>query len=128
MSESRFASLPRPPYYAVVFSSQRTEGDHGYDSTAERMVELAATQPGFLGIEHARDGDGFGITVSYWESEAAIAAWKREAEHSEARRRGRAEWYARFELRVAKVERAYGNAAQAPAPPTPDAAAEETAR
>jgi heme-degrading monooxygenase HmoA len=113
MGDDRFAALPPPPYYTVIFSSRRREGDHGYDATAQRMVELAATQPGFLGIEHARDPDGFGITVSYWESEAAIAAWKRQVEHGEARRRGREDWYARFELRVARVERAYGGPRQA---------------
>jgi heme-degrading monooxygenase HmoA len=109
MGDERFATLPQPPYYAVIFSAQRHDGDQGYAAAAQRMVELAAAQPGYLGIEHARDADGFGITVSYWDSEAAIAAWKRHAEHSEARRRGRQDWYARFELRVARVERAYGS-------------------
>lgn len=113
MGDERFAALPPPPYYTVIFSSRRRDGDHGYDATAQRMVELAAAQPGFLGIEHARDPDGFGITVSYWDSEPAIVAWKRQAEHSEARRRGREDWYARFELRVARVERAYGGPSQA---------------
>ncbi len=74
MSDSGFAQLPPPPYYAVIFSSQRRDGDDGYAATAGRMVELAATQPGFLGIESTRGADGFGITVSYWESEDAIRA------------------------------------------------------
>ena len=74
---------------------------------AARMVELAQTMPGYLGIEAARNADGFGITVSYWESEEAIANWKKNAEHLEAQRRGRAEWYSQFEVRVAKVERSY---------------------
>ena len=71
------------------------------------MVELAAQQPGFLGVETVRDADGFGITVSYWESEEAIRNWKRHAEHTAARDRGRKEWYEHFELRIARVERAY---------------------
>jgi len=99
---------PKPPYYAVIFSNQRAEGDNGYGETADRMVELAETMPGYLGFETARGEDGFGISVSYWESEEAIANWKRQAEHLEAQRRGRAEWYESFTLRVAKVERAYG--------------------
>jgi heme-degrading monooxygenase HmoA len=72
------------------------------------MVELAATVPGFLGIDSARGADGFGITVSYWASEEAIRAWQRHAEHLEAQRLGRERWYERFELRVCRVERAYG--------------------
>ncbi|MDH5835414.1 antibiotic biosynthesis monooxygenase family protein [Luteimonas kalidii] len=108
MSPSAFARLPRPPYYAVIFSAQRTDGDHGYGETAARMVELAAQQPGFLGMESTRGEDGFGITVAYWESEEAIRAWRDHAEHAAARERGRAGWYSHFELRVARVERAYG--------------------
>ena len=108
MGMDGFAATPAPPYYAVIFSSQRSEGEGGYGAMAERMVELAALQPGYLGIESSRDADGFGITVSYWRSEADIVAWKANAEHSVARERGRAEWYQHFELRVARVERAYG--------------------
>ena len=103
-----FARTPKPPYYAVVFTSRRTDGDDGYGATADRMMELAATQPGYLGVETVRDATGFGITVSYWDSEAAIAAWRRDAEHTLAREKGRRDWYAHYELRVARVERAYG--------------------
>lgn len=108
MSVSAFASLPRPPYYAVIFSSKRRDGDHGYAETAQRMETLVAQQPGFLGAESTRDADGFGITVAYFESEEAIAGWRDNAEHAAARERGRNEWYEHFELRVARVERAYG--------------------
>jgi heme-degrading monooxygenase HmoA len=98
-----------PPYFAVIFSSVRTAADaDGYAAAADRMVELAATMPGFLGIDSARGDDGFGITVSYWDSEEAIRAWQRHAEHLEAQRLGRERWYERFELRVCRVERAYG--------------------
>lgn len=103
-----FAKLPPPPYYAVVFSSQRRDGDNGYGATSDRMVELAQQQPGFLGVESTRGDDGFGITVAYWDSEASIKAWRLHLEHTAARERGRAEWYRHFELRIAKVERAYG--------------------
>jgi len=102
------ASTPPPPYYAVIFSSQRTEGDRGYGAMADRMVELAAAQPGFLGVESVRGADGFGITVSFWDSEAAIAAWKAQAEHRGAQEGGKQTWYADYQLRVAKVERDYG--------------------
>ena len=78
---------------------------------AERMVELAAQQPGFLGAESARDAEGFGITVSYWATEEAIVSWRRHAEHRAAQEQGRAQWYAHFEVRVARVERAWGKPA-----------------
>ena len=100
------AKTPKPPYYAVIFTSLRTPGDNGYGQMAQRMLELSATMPGFLGIESARSTDGLGITVSYWRSEADIANWKQNAEHLVAQRLGQERWYADFALRVAKVERA----------------------
>jgi heme-degrading monooxygenase HmoA len=107
MLDSSFAQLPAPPYYAVIFSSRRTPGDQGYGAMADRMVELAQQQPGFLGVESARDAEGFGITVSYWENELSIRAWKNHAEHRIAQETGIQDWYQHYETRVAKVERAY---------------------
>ncbi|HKY89916.1 MAG TPA: antibiotic biosynthesis monooxygenase [Nevskiaceae bacterium] len=104
---SRFATTPTPPYYAVIFTSQHTDVDAGYAETAERMLRLAAEQPGYLGVETTCDPSGLGITVSYWESLEAVAGWRRHLEHREAQARGRREWYSHFELRVAKVERAH---------------------
>ena len=103
---SEVTKTPEPPYYAVIFSSHRTEDDNNYEEMAQRMVELAATQPGFLAIESAREG--LGITVSYWESLDAIAHWKKNAEHREAQRLGHQKGYARFRFRIARVEREYG--------------------
>lgn len=102
-----FAALPEPPYYAVIFSSRRSADDQGYDAMARRMVELAARQTGFLGVESARDAQGFGITVSYWRDQTSIAAWKGQAEHRIAQETGQTRWYEHFETRVALVERAY---------------------
>ncbi|SFV06718.1 antibiotic biosynthesis monooxygenase family protein [Alicyclobacillus macrosporangiidus] len=102
-----FARTPEPPYYAVVFTSMRTEGDRGYSVMAEEMVELARQQPGFLGVESVRDERGFGITVSYWASEEAIRLWKEHARHQLAQRLGRELWYEGFVTRVCKVERTY---------------------
>ncbi len=102
------AKTPNPPYYAVIFSAQRTDGDdEGYGQTAARMEALAKTMPGYLGFESARNEDGFGIAVSYWASEEAIKNWKQKAEHLEAQRRGVENWYSDYNTRVAKVERAY---------------------
>ena len=108
MPSTSFAKTPEPPYYAVIFSSQRSDGDQGYDAMAKRMVELAVDQPGFLAVESSRAADGFGITVSYWTDEAAISAWKRHAEHRVAQEQGRRDWYTHYRVRVARVERAYG--------------------
>jgi heme-degrading monooxygenase HmoA len=108
MTTSAFSKTPEPPYYAVIFSSLRTVGDNGYSQMAGRMVELASQQPGFLGAESVRGQDGFGITVSYWASAEAISSWKANIEHIAAQELGKTAWYDHYELRVAKVERAYG--------------------
>ncbi len=108
---SPFASTPAPPYYAVIFSSRRTEPDDGYGKMAARMVELASQQPGFLGAESTRGVDGFGITVSYWSSMEAVSAWKAHVEHLAAQDAGRRKWYEHYEVRIAKVEQAYGKPA-----------------
>lgn len=101
---SGIAKTPQPPYYAVIFSSQRTEGDRGYEKMADKMVELASQQRGFLGVESARD-EGIGITVSYWDSLESIKSWKENSSHRIAQEKGKTEWYKNFSLRVCKVER-----------------------
>jgi heme-degrading monooxygenase HmoA len=107
------APMAEPPYYAVVFASIRTPADQvGYDSTADRMVELASSQPGFLGIDSTRGADGLGITVSYWSSLESIDAWREQAEHRIAQAMGREKWYEHFSLRICRVERAYEFARQ----------------
>lgn len=100
------ACTPEPPYWAVIFTSRlRTPAD-GYEEAADRMLELAEQQPGFLGFEAARSD--VGISVSYWDSEDSVRAWKANAEHQEAQRQGRSDWYASFVVRVCRVDRAYG--------------------
>ena len=100
------ANTPPPPYYAVIFTSLRTDVAEGYHDTAQRMVELAEGQPGFLGVESARDG--VGITVSYWESLEAIRHWKQHTEHLLAQQKGRTNWYTEYKTRICLVERDYG--------------------
>jgi heme-degrading monooxygenase HmoA len=108
MSDSRFAQTPKPPYYAVIFSSKRNgRGELDYEAAADRMFALVQQQPGFLGVESTRDMEGFGITVAYFDSEANILQWRNHSEHAATRERGKREWYEHFEVRVAKVERAY---------------------
>jgi len=99
------SQTPTPPYYAVIFTSVRTKGDNGYAEMADRMVELARQQDGFLGVESARNE--IGITVSYWLDLESIQRWKEHAEHSIAREKGRNDWYQSFKVRIAKVERDY---------------------
>jgi heme-degrading monooxygenase HmoA len=99
------ANTPEPPYYAVIFTTTRTQADAGYTETAARMEALAAQQPGYLGIESA--SAELGITVSYWTSEEAIASWKANVDHTIARELGRSHFYSSYTLRVARVERAY---------------------
>jgi heme-degrading monooxygenase HmoA len=103
---SSIAETPKPPYYAVIFTSLRNDGDNGYGEMAAKMVELASAQPGFLGIESAREE--VGITVSYWSDLRSIEAWKSNAEHQQAQEKGRKEWYSSFRVRITKVEREYG--------------------
>jgi heme-degrading monooxygenase HmoA len=102
----KIAITPAPPYYAVIFTSLRTEGDNGYAETAQRMEELSAQQPGFLGIESARNE--LGITVSYWSSLQAIQNWKQNMEHLAAQQKGKEQWYSSYRIRICKVEREYG--------------------
>ncbi len=108
----RPAVTPEPPYYAVIFTSLRAEADRGYGAMADRMVEMASRQPGFLGVESVRDAEsGLGITVSYWADESSIRAWQENAQHRLAQEVGKQVWYADYQLRVARVERAYGGPA-----------------
>ena len=107
MSTTGFATTPEPPYYAVIFTSKRTEGDNGYDAMMERIAKLSVEQPGYLGRESVRGADGFGVTVVYYKDEASILAWKAQTQHAAAQRLGRERWYSHYEMRVCKVERAY---------------------
>ncbi len=101
-------NLPNPPYYAVIFVNQRTNDDgEGYSQMADRMVELAQQQPGFLGMESVREPAGKGITVSYWQDLEAIQNWKENLEHINARKLGKEKWYEDYQLQVAKIEHGY---------------------
>ncbi len=102
---SKIAKTKKPPYYAVIFTSHKRKGAHGYENTATRMIELAAQQPGFLGTESARTS--VGITVSYWADLESIKAWKENAEHIIAQEKGKELWYSEYKTRIAKVERDY---------------------
>lgn len=104
--QTMIANTPEPPYYAVIFTSVRTDIDEGYHETAIRMVELAQKQPRFLGYESARDS--VGITVSYWKDLESIRNWKLNTEHQEAQKSGWEKCYKNYKTRICRVERDYG--------------------
>lgn len=99
------ANTPKPPYYAVIFSSLRTGNNDGYEKMSEFIFDLALQQEGCLGVETTRDE--LGITVSYWRDEAAIIKWKENADHIVAKEKGRKDWYTQYKVRICKVERDY---------------------
>ena len=99
------AETPTPPYYAVIFTSIRTEGDNNYGDMAVRMILLTQDQDGFLGVENARNE--IGIMVSYWRDLESIKKWKENSEHKTTRENGRKLWYTSFKTRIAKVESNY---------------------
>jgi len=102
---SQIANTPKPPYYAVIFTSKKIDEDKGYGKMSDRMVELVSKQDGFLGFESARED--LGITVSYWKDEESIKKWKANLEHQEAQKSGKELWYKQYKIRIAKVERDY---------------------
>lgn len=101
---SKIANTPEPPYYAVIFTSVRTDGDNGYAEAAKRIFEIARQQPGFIGNEASRQD--IGVSVSYWKSLEAIRAWKEHPEHRKVQKMA-AVWYGESRIRVCKVERDY---------------------
>ncbi len=104
---SNLTSTPKPPYYAVIFASVKSNDLNDYSETAERMMQLAQAQPGFLGVDSA--SSAIGITVSYWSDIDSIKAWKQNAEHQEAQAQGKDRWYSAYTTRIAKVEHEYGS-------------------
>ena len=100
------AKTPQPPYYAVIFTSIRNDGDNGYSQMGEEMEKLVVKQPGFLGFESARNE--IGITVSYWKDLESIRKWKENTAHIVAQEKGKKTWYENYKVRIARVERDYG--------------------
>jgi len=98
------------PYYAVIFTSLRTAGEKGYNDMSKKMMDLAKNQPGFIGVESAREA--VGITVSYWETLEDIQQWRLHSEHKEARKQGKEIWYSEFKVRICQVLREYDFSAQ----------------
>ena len=101
----QFANSPKPPYYAVIFTSILSSDIDGYESTAEKMISLALNQSGFLGVESARNE--IGITVSYWSDLESISKWKNQLDHIQAQTLGKEKWYSSYKVRISRVEKEY---------------------
>lgn len=93
------------PYYAVIFTSTYHMLDDEYEGLDARLIAIAETIEGFIGMDSA--GGDFGISVSYWKSEEAILEWRNNADHQVAMKNGIAKWYDYYNVRVCKVERNY---------------------
>lgn len=91
-------------YYAVIFSSQRSNIDEGYAEMNDLVFDEIESQPGYLGYEANRGENGFGINVSYWKDMESIMNWKNNALHKKAKLKGIEKWYSSYRLRIAKVE------------------------
>ena len=103
------AKTPKPPYYAVIFTSINAEVDHTeHTAMYHRMVQVAEKHPGYLGIEPARNADGSGVAAVYWKDHESILAFARDPEHRIAKKKGREIWYSHYYIRICKVERDYG--------------------
>ena len=101
-------STPEPPYYVAIFTSQRSEDTNGFEEMAERMVELVRQQPGFLAMDSAGGANGIDIVISYWKDEESIRHWKQQMDHLKAQKSGRQRWMKNYQVRIGRVERAYG--------------------
>lgn len=100
-----FANTPKPPYYAVIFTSLRSDGDNGYSEMSEVIEALVKEQPGYIGMESARNE--VGITVCYWTDIDSIKAWSKNLVHMEAKQKGKTDWYKQYRVRISKVEVEY---------------------
>lgn len=104
---TRFAQMPTPPYYVVIFANQLSDTPEGYPEMLAKLEEIAKGMPGYIGRETARDATGFGMAISYWKDEASIKNWKEQTDHAMAQKSGQTRWYDHYVLRIAKVERHY---------------------
>lgn len=100
-----FANTPKPPYYAVIFTSVRTDGDNGYNDMSDKIEGLVKEQPGYLGMESVRNE--LGITVCYWQDMDSIKSWAKNTEHKQAKQKGKSMWYKEYKVRICKVEVEY---------------------
>ena len=97
------------PHAVCIFRSLRTDhSEREYGEWSDRMDELVATMPGYIGHTSFRDdATGSGVTISYFRSMAELVAWKNVPEHVEAQAFGRSSFYREYEIEVAEIVRHY---------------------
>jgi heme-degrading monooxygenase HmoA len=86
--------------FLVVFRNRkRADIDYpAYEAEADRMLELAQAQPGYVSFKSYVADDGEVLALSEWEDEAAARAWGQVAEHRAVQQRGRSTYYEDYTL------------------------------
>lgn len=100
-----YADTPKPPYYAVIFTSKLKDSPDGYDQMSDHIEDMIKDQDGYLGMESARNE--IGITVCYWKDIDSIKKWSENLDHKIAKEKGKAKWYDSYRVRISKVEIEY---------------------
>ena len=86
--------------YLVVFRSRKI-ADHdaaAYARDAQRMVELAQAQPGFLSVKTYAAPDGETVTISEWATREAAKAWRAHRDHAPVQGKGRQAYYSDYTM------------------------------
>lgn len=93
----------------VLFRSRlRADAGEEYTRTAQRMLELASSMPGFVSFKGFTAADAERVSIIEFESEEAIAAWYRHPEHLAAQQQGRERFYEEYRIQVCSPVRDYG--------------------
>ncbi|CAM3834717.1 antibiotic biosynthesis monooxygenase family protein [Parendozoicomonas haliclonae] len=96
--------------YAVIFEVQIKEGcQDTYLALGAKMREKVGSYEGVISAERFTSvvTEGKICSLSYWESEEAIARWKQDMEHQMCQREGQMSLFEDYRIRIAKVERDY---------------------
>ncbi|MFT4573434.1 MAG: ribosomal-protein-alanine N-acetyltransferase [Marinomonas primoryensis] len=96
-----FSSPNTLPYYAVLLSSKLLLNDLTYRLMAEKILELAKDQPGYLCAEYGAGEMDFLMT--YWETRGAAEAWLNHDVQRRTLSIGERFWYEEYSLKLFKV-------------------------
>jgi len=90
----------------TVFRSRlRPEAADEYAGLAAHMSDLAKGMPGYISHKGFVAPDGERVTIVEFEDEQSLQAWSRHAEHLEAKKRGRSDFYSEYKIQVCTVQR-----------------------
>ncbi|NVN99908.1 MAG: antibiotic biosynthesis monooxygenase [Geobacteraceae bacterium] len=95
---------------AVIFEVYPTqEGMAEYLAIAANLREFLQNRPGFISIERFRslNDEGKVLSLSFWENEEVVQAWRNLLEHRLAQKKGKDELFEKYRIRVAQVVRDY---------------------